>query len=65
MDMTNAQWRTSSYTSGNGGNCVEVAGMGAVIAVRDTKDRSRGMLRVSVNEWQRFIGAVNLGELDR
>ena len=25
MDMTGARWRTSSYSSGNGGNCVEVA----------------------------------------
>jgi hypothetical protein len=25
MDLTHANWRKSSYSSGNGGNCVEVA----------------------------------------
>ena len=25
MDLTHAVWRKSSYSSGNGGNCVEVA----------------------------------------
>ena len=25
MDLTHAIWRKSSYSSGNGGNCVEVA----------------------------------------
>ena len=25
MDVTGAEWRTSSYSSGNGGQCVEVA----------------------------------------
>ena len=25
MDLTNANWRKSSYSSGNGGACVEVA----------------------------------------
>jgi len=25
MDVTRARWRTSSYSSGNGGQCVEVA----------------------------------------
>ncbi|GAA2160261.1 DUF397 domain-containing protein [Actinomadura napierensis] len=26
MDLTNAKWRTSSCSSSNGGNCVEMAG---------------------------------------
>ena len=25
MDLTGARWRKSSYSAGNGGNCVEVA----------------------------------------
>ena len=25
MDLTGAQWRKSSYSGGNGGNCVEIA----------------------------------------
>ncbi|MBO2451110.1 DUF397 domain-containing protein [Actinomadura barringtoniae] len=26
MDLTNMQWRKSSYTGSNGGDCVELAG---------------------------------------
>ncbi len=27
MDLTGVSWRKSSYSGGNGGNCVEVAGV--------------------------------------
>ncbi|MFD0974457.1 DUF397 domain-containing protein, partial [Plantactinospora endophytica] len=40
INMADATWRTSSRSGGNG-NCVEVAdNLGAVVAVRDSKDRS-------------------------
>jgi Domain of unknown function (DUF397) len=32
-------WRKSSYSDGNGGNCVEAASGNGVISVRDTADR--------------------------
>jgi hypothetical protein len=38
VDLTGVKWRKSSYTTSNGGNCVEVAGAPGVIAVRDSKD---------------------------
>ena len=43
MDLTAAQWRTSSYTtgSGDGESCVEIAFLPRdTIAVRDTTDRT-------------------------
>ena len=53
MDMKN--WRKSSYSSGNGGNCVETAGDGQVIAIRDTKDKGHGpVLRFSTKAWAAF-----------
>ena len=39
MDMN---WRKSSYSSGNGGECVEVASAAETVAVRDTKQRGTG-----------------------
>ena len=30
-------WRTSSYNSGNGGECIEVASPEGAVAIRDTK----------------------------
>ncbi|MGI5323227.1 DUF397 domain-containing protein [Actinomadura nitritigenes] len=40
-------WRKSSYSSSNGGNCVELADLGAVVGVRDSKDPGAGHLSVS------------------
>ena len=38
MKPSNAEWRKSSYSQGNGGNCVEVAGnLPNVVAVRDSQ----------------------------
>ncbi|MGW0559865.1 DUF397 domain-containing protein [Streptomyces sp. NPDC003016] len=36
--LTGAQWRKSTYSGTSGGECVEVAGLSAPIAVRDSKD---------------------------
>jgi hypothetical protein len=38
VDLTNIKWRKSSYTTSNGGNCVELSGAPGVVAVRDSKD---------------------------
>ncbi|GAA1785807.1 DUF397 domain-containing protein [Actinomadura chokoriensis] len=40
MDLTTAEWRRSSYSGPNGGNCVELADVAgaSVVAVRDSKD---------------------------
>jgi hypothetical protein len=46
-------WRKSSYSGANGGNCVEVATAEGV-AVRDTTDRDGGTLTFSASAWQEF-----------
>ena len=52
------EWRKSSYSDGNGGNCVEVAdGRGAVL-VRDTTDRGGAMITVFGAAWERFTAAI-------
>lgn len=52
-----AQWRKSSY-SGNTGNCVEVAALDGLIAVRDSKDPSGPALTFSPESWQEFTAAL-------
>ena len=46
-------WRKSSYSGANGGQCVEVASADGV-AVRDTTDREGVTLEFSANAWQEF-----------
>lgn len=52
-DLSRAPWRKSSF-SGNGGNCVEVATIGALVAVRDTTDRAGALLTFPAPAWQSF-----------
>lgn len=37
MDVTRIRWRKSSHSGSQGGECVEVADLGARVAVRDSK----------------------------
>jgi hypothetical protein len=53
LDPSRAQWRKSSY-SGNTGNCIEVSGLGPVIAVRDSKNSARRALTFPPSAWRRF-----------
>jgi hypothetical protein len=51
-------WRKSSYSTGDGGDCVETASSSAVILVRDTADRNGTTLAVSAQAWERFTGSL-------
>lgn len=59
-----AQWRTSSYSSGNG-QCVEVALTRESTAIRDSKDPAGPALVVSAVAWKAFVGSVAVGEFDQ
>ena len=50
-------WRKSSYSGANGGQCVEVAS-GDTILVRDTTNREGGTLTFSAIAWQEFTASV-------
>jgi hypothetical protein len=51
-------WRKSSYSNANGGDCIEVADKAGAIQVRDTKNRTGAMLRVDAEAWERFTAAI-------
>ena len=51
-------WRKSSYSDGNGGNCVESASADGVILVRDTADRDGGTLEFSTAAWEAFAASL-------
>jgi hypothetical protein len=51
-------WRKSSYSDGNGGDCVEAASSDGEIQVRDTTDRDGVTLAFSVQSWEQFTSAL-------
>jgi hypothetical protein len=53
MDM-NLQWRKATYSSGNGGNCIEVAAADRTVAVRDSRDPDGPRLTFAAPAWQAF-----------
>jgi hypothetical protein len=69
VDLSGAAWRKSSYSGGNGGQCVEVAAIAGchgepdpIFAVRDSKNNRRPVLAFGPRQWQRFITAIKAGE---
>jgi hypothetical protein len=50
-------WRKSTYSFSNG-NCVEVAGTGTMIAVRDSQDQGGPQLAFAPEPWAAFAAAV-------
>jgi hypothetical protein len=57
MDAT---WRKSSYSGGNGGECVEVGAQARAdhVLVRDTRDRQGPVLGFSLQTWRQFAEQV-------
>ncbi|MFJ6047440.1 DUF397 domain-containing protein [Streptomyces sp. NPDC092307] len=63
-DLSKAVWRTSSYTNGDNGDCVEVAdGLTGIVPVRDSKRPHGPAVVVAARAWLPFVRALKAGEL--
>jgi hypothetical protein len=51
-------WRKSSYSNANGGQCVETASAKGAVLVRDTTDRDGVTLSVPAAAWQAFLETI-------
>lgn len=51
---TDLDWRKSSYSGGQGDNCVEIAVHTEAVHLRDSKDTSMSPLPVSPTAWRAF-----------
>lgn len=52
-------FRKSSYSSGTGQNCVEVADLPQGAAVRDTQNRELGHIEIASSvEWSAFLAVA-------
>ncbi|EGG49344.1 MULTISPECIES: DUF397 domain-containing protein [Streptomyces] len=61
-DLTNARWRKSSYSNGEGGSCVEIAtGLPHTVPVRDSKIPDGPVLLLGPVAWAAFVRTVAHG----
>ncbi|MER7487292.1 DUF397 domain-containing protein [Streptomyces sp. NPDC126497] len=60
FDLSNARWRRSTYSGGDGGEaCVEVAsGLPGVVPVRDSKVTGGPVIVVGSGAWTEFLRTV-------
>ncbi|WP_377269635.1 DUF397 domain-containing protein [Peterkaempfera sp. SMS 1(5)a] len=59
-------WRKSSYSSGDGGDCIEVAdGFPGAVPVRDSKDPHGPALVFRAEAWAAFVSEVKAGGFHR
>jgi len=77
MNLSDVEWKKSTYTGDDGGNCVEVAevngtinapehktGHAKLIAVRDSKNPDGPVLYFTQAEWDAFVAGVKDNEFD-
>lgn len=65
MDLRRAEWHKASYSSSNGGTCVEVArNLPGLVAVRDSKDPDGPVLSFTPDDWQVFAATVKAGAVN-
>ncbi|WP_079166574.1 DUF397 domain-containing protein [Streptomyces oceani] len=55
-DDAETTWFKSSYSGGDGGECVEVAAASDAVRVRDSKEVGRAALAFSPAAWRAFVG---------
>jgi hypothetical protein len=65
MDVSHVTWRKSSYSTSQGGGCVEIAQFpAAAIGVRDSKDPEGPNLLFTADEWRAFVAGMKAGQFD-
>ncbi|GGK78215.1 hypothetical protein Sme01_23150 [Sphaerisporangium melleum] len=61
LDLSHATWQKSSYSQGQGNNCIEVAKVQCHIAVRDSKVPEGTVLIIQRPEWRAFLTQIKRG----
>ncbi|WP_406269350.1 DUF397 domain-containing protein [Streptomyces sp. NBC_00191] len=64
MNSDQVHWFKSSYSDGEGGDCVEVATTAATIRIRDSKVTDGPHLAVTPATWSAFLAYPALLPLD-
>jgi hypothetical protein len=53
--LAGIQWRKSSYSSDQGGNCLEIAELPAAVAIRDSKNPGGPALTLAPAAFSEFV----------
>ncbi|GHB52321.1 hypothetical protein GCM10010331_44880 [Streptomyces xanthochromogenes] len=63
-DLPADRWIKSSYSGDTNGQCLEYQALGTnLVAVDDSKQRSRGAFVFPANSWHAFVEAVKQDQL--
>jgi hypothetical protein len=62
--MRHLTWHKSSYSSDQGGNCIEVANLEKYRAIRDSKEPAGPVLAITTAQWSAFTTAVQADQFD-
>ncbi|MFZ4207374.1 DUF397 domain-containing protein [Streptomyces griseoincarnatus] len=55
LTVPESAWFKSSYSSGEGGECIEVAKTGGAVRVRDSKRPGQDKLSFTAGAWTEFV----------
>ncbi|MFI0938248.1 DUF397 domain-containing protein [Streptomyces sp. NPDC021020] len=65
LHVRSVQWRKSSYSGAEGGDCIEVADCASgIVPVRDSKDPQGPALAFLAEAWAGFIAEVKAGRFE-
>ncbi|MFH9731844.1 DUF397 domain-containing protein [Streptomyces sp. NPDC017260] len=65
QDIPAEAWFKSSYSgAGSGSDCVEIAAVDGGAAIRDSKNKAGGLLRLHSSQMAAFVNSVKAGEFD-
>ncbi|WP_405856480.1 DUF397 domain-containing protein [Streptomyces sp. NBC_00090] len=59
MSTADLAWFKSSYSGGEGGNCVEVAAHPTAVHIRDSKNPDGPQLAVAPTAWAAFVDVAS------
>jgi hypothetical protein len=57
-------WRKSTYSGANGGDCIEVSDAARAVLVRDSKDRGGATLTFGSEAWREFTVGIKASRRD-
>ena len=63
-ELSHVHWRKARRSSSTGSDCVEVAAVGDVIAVRDSKRPNGSTCLIDRRAWRELAHRITNGELD-